>query len=684
MSFRLVRLTFWLLAFAHVAGCRNQSAKDAPVAPTRQSSADDRTHAALETFRQANEAGPLREALDHLNANLARPDVADRLTLSVDDRANLKADAGLTAAELAELEAPVFRPIDAVAIEQAMLFRDAARTLEIPGLTPLQQAEFVFDWTSRHVLFYEQRHDDLPPAFVLRAGHGGAVDRGLVFLAIAQQLGLDGCLLGPADAADLPLAGVVVDRELYLFDCRLGLPIRDPGGAIATWSGVRKNPELLKASKIAPNALETWRARLPAPIESLSPRMRYLESLLHGEEAHIGADRLRVHVDLPRLKRAVESAGVTTASPHTRTLRAIRDFAPVDDGGKDVRQRTRRFTSDLIPWPPVLERYHELQLLADIPPPARDTLLKITSDLFERYYRQPGEMLERGKTDALPRRLERIRAVVDDAEFSAGDADTFAPRVADWRQRVKKAYLAALRDPSAAEAVREIWEEDQYLLYLIQQPDLEDIPRSAVKKELSRIVLSAARRPLAARVNWLFALLSEDRALRLAESAALQKNADRTSKSTAVNLRNAWLNARGAWNQYLDRNNLGPTIYATSLPEIRRFLDRGEFDRALNQWEYLQTELHHYAAARLGLARAMENLGQPAGSVYEDLRRELRGLIETPEIATALKASAAAGIANAIDGPRRWQLLTRDWGADGTLAWLAESIRLREDASRTK
>jgi hypothetical protein len=288
-------------------------------------------------------------------------------------------------------------------------------------------------------------------------------------------------------------------------------------------------------------------------------------------------------------------------------------------------------------------------------------------------------LLIRGKYESLPRRLERIRAALDDAEFAeARDERQLAKLAASWRQKANEAYLAAVQEGNA-EKVRQLWEEDQYFVFLIGQADLDEIPRNAVKKALSRIVLSAARKPLAARSNWLFALLSEDKAERLDEVAQVQKDAGKEAKTTLTNRRNAWLNARGAWNQYLDRNNVGPSIAAASLPEIREHLKRGDAERALAQWEYIQREIHEYAAARLGQARAMRHLGQDPSATLEQLARDLDALLSDPALAKERAAAPTAGVFNAPAGQSRWTLLTRDWGPDGSLAWLRDSVRLAQD-----
>ncbi len=665
-----------------LAGCRNNT-PDIVVEKKVTRADDDKTAIALEIFRHGGDRARYRDALNLLGVGLAREPVA-RLTLTPDERRLLSADAKLTPVEFQELEATYFRPIDAAHIDAAALFRDAARALEIPGLSDLDQAEFAFDWVARRVLLFEQRYEGLPPAYVLRAGHGSATDRGLVFLALAHQFKLEGCLLIAPDMKDAPLVGVFVQKKLYLFDTRLGLPVPGLGGkSTATWDDVVKQPQLLKDSKLTAEQIAALEGRLAAPLESLAPRMKYLESLLQGDEAHIGGDRLAVYHDVVRESQDLQAAGVKKVGFWLPALRIGRHFEAVDDGGADQTERAKNFAKSLIPMPPVVQRYQELRILGELPPLALEVLVnKVTVPLFEHYYLQPGDMLIRGKHEALPRRLDRIRTVVDDAEVAGPQEEQdLIKQAAVWRERVNDAYLAAIQQgPDGAAKVNALWQEDQYLIYLLR-PEDEEMPRNVTKKILSRLVLSAVREPLGARANWLFASLSQDKAERAHETLLAQREAGKESKTAVANARNAWLNARSAWTKYLDRNNLGPGIFASNLPVLRRHLQRGDTERAMSQWEYLHRELHQYVAARLEQAQAMEHTGQSSAAQLDHLAKEIEQLLNDETLAKERALVAASGLLNTPDAQRRWSLLLRDWGPNGNLAWLGETIRLARKAA---
>src|SRR6476659_1125708 len=171
---RYVRIALAYFLVANIIGIvvfllvvRTNTNRDATAPQKELSKAKtDNTAIAVDIFRQGSDLAQFRDALNLLSPNLAQPDIAGRVILKPDDRSFLLTAAKLTQEELQELDASHFRVIDAVHVNSAALFRDAARSLEIPGLSELAQAEFAFDWVTRRVLLYEQRQEGLPPAYV--------------------------------------------------------------------------------------------------------------------------------------------------------------------------------------------------------------------------------------------------------------------------------------------------------------------------------------------------------------------------------------------------------------------------------------------------------------------------------------------------------------------------------------
>src|SRR5262249_3955636 len=111
----------------------------------------------------------------------------------------------LDAGELAEVESKVFTPLDAYYLQFCFQMAEAARSLDLRGLSTLERARLGFEWVVRQVSLKDRvlnnlgakvREDDLlPPQMVLQLGYGMSKERALVFLALLQQMQIDGCMI---------------------------------------------------------------------------------------------------------------------------------------------------------------------------------------------------------------------------------------------------------------------------------------------------------------------------------------------------------------------------------------------------------------------------------------------------------------------------------------------------------
>src|SRR5438105_3990466 len=77
----------------------------------------------------------------------------------------------------------------------AFLLRDAVRGLNLDELAPLERAQNGFAWVVRQVRLQSGEGPSVPPLPVLRRGWGTARERDFVFLALLDQLGIDGCMI---------------------------------------------------------------------------------------------------------------------------------------------------------------------------------------------------------------------------------------------------------------------------------------------------------------------------------------------------------------------------------------------------------------------------------------------------------------------------------------------------------
>ncbi len=209
----------------------------------------------------------------------------------------------------------------------------------------------LFDWTVRNIQLEElrpypkqsiagplspQESDaamaDWPPAMrgvpgpgydkfpwhVLLYGRGDAYQRARIFLLLARQLRIDVVMLGidrKTGRAEEWLPAVLLDKQLYLFDTELGLPIPGPGGrGIATLAQAIADPQLLESLdigdkyryRVRPADLDKVVVLLDASAEYLAQRMRLVEQNLSA------ADQLVLSVSTSDLTQELEGCqGVT-------------------------------------------------------------------------------------------------------------------------------------------------------------------------------------------------------------------------------------------------------------------------------------------------------------------------------------------------------------------------------------
>src|SRR5439155_12568337 len=132
---------------------------------------EDQADVALESFRRASTVSGYREALNLTGAAMSADDRA-RLVLPAKTRQLLKDRFLLDEDELKEVDSVTFQPLDAFHVEFCYQLRDAAKLLEQPGLSPLEQASRCVDWVMRQVILQERTDELLPSQAVLRLGFG--------------------------------------------------------------------------------------------------------------------------------------------------------------------------------------------------------------------------------------------------------------------------------------------------------------------------------------------------------------------------------------------------------------------------------------------------------------------------------------------------------------------------------
>jgi hypothetical protein len=294
-----------LAALVVVTGCRDESAVDRPRGPATQMDAHgglfESVAENLDHLEQFETEQILKQVCDRLNQwNVQeKPKVAwqpDPLLQGLGDELRQAADSG-------RLERVRFQdPDDAWFLQEAVWLRDISNVARADQFQELAVAERLFDWTARNI----QLEDDAKaggksgvrhwPFETLLFGRGTALERAWVFILLARQQGLDVVMLGLADAEGNSvrpwLPALVLDNDLYLFDCRLGLPLPGPTpGSVATLAQVVADDKLLRRLDLDdahpyPARAEDLKhvvAYVEGSPASISQRMALVESRLVGK-----------------------------------------------------------------------------------------------------------------------------------------------------------------------------------------------------------------------------------------------------------------------------------------------------------------------------------------------------------------------------------------------------------------
>jgi hypothetical protein len=466
---------------------------------TRQKS--DPWEAAAKRLRKETDLKACKAVLGSLNHELSTGEKGEKAAaLAKPEEDALASLVPLHASDREEIRPATYSPHDPVYLAECLYLRDAARSLAISGISPEQLADLGFAWVCRQVVLEPWTVDyrpgvligtALPPTQILRRGSGSGLERMYVFLALLQQMGLDGCLLGPPGAANTPAGDVAYapDKKTVLTgtprgpfwavgvriekDKQVDVKLYDPwrGTAFpATLNQLRANPDSHKAWFDDPAAVSGMTAGdskgasvcLAVPVNSLSPRMALLEKKLK---------------ELVEVKLAIKPNELRDRFPDPKPTfwnpagdqfaygRVARTFLPKDQGGDADR------------YDPGNRRYYDLYIRSQLPPAERvvpaDLLRNqaVIADIKERIEERvkvvyltaflqpptPRELVQRGqfreasgtlvqRVDEFAKSLLRVR--------NTEDADK---KMREWAERATELYQSLGTDPNARAAIDENW-----------------------------------------------------------------------------------------------------------------------------------------------------------------------------------------------------------------------------------
>lgn len=594
-----------LLALVVVVYLSGSSSKPLP-RPPKGGDSEDPHEAALESLAKTTDLDACRRALQQFEAHLVRHPEQRPAPLTPEQRAALQ-DRKLLALdpdELAEADRSSFTQLDAHHLDRYFLFRDAARSLGAPRdeKQQLAQVAAAFAWVMRQVRLQEwdgrpvdeefaprleitdgksvvlRSHPPLPPQFVLRRGWGSAMERSFVFLALLEQLGLDGCLVTVEVPGDLGLwaCGVRLGNNIYLFDPRLGLPL--PGSddqKIATLAALRARPELLqqyagddkRRYDVTPEQAQAARIFLVCPLSAISPRMQFLQQ----ELAQAGNKAVLTHDPAALQKRFQEVAkepGGKEPPPVAFLLFATRTlfhFLPADEGGIDKYPAfgKRYFEATLVP------RHYLPEQIGTLGGRPGQILTRSFDVPFQEFYlrpRAPRDHILRGNHPEATTELTRTLDAIMDLRARMRDNPELVQQVDQWIEKANAAHARMIIAQEAAKGK----DVDALARFKAAQNEVEEVWKMGEKPLVALLQRSSAE-PMGAEVAYLRALCLHEQAERLQGQAA----------------RDAWGETASLWQQYLGEYPAAPGVPAANLLRARALEQLDQRDNAVAVLENL-------------------------------------------------------------------------------------------------
>jgi hypothetical protein len=554
---RLRRLSAIILALPLVfAGCDTRKVGTGSVAtaagPTKD--AEAQALAVLENQQDLNNCRTVLQQLD------AQDGAGNRPTLSEAQRAELTSQFGLTPAESAELGQATFSQTDAAYLQECLLVRAGVRALKIDARPPLDRARMGFDWACRLVYLDDRTPWPANPWTTLEGGSGVALSRAYVVLAVWQQLGLDGCLVGPTamkttasytttpTVFDLRTAyspvracGIQIGGDVFLFDAAGGRALATADGkGVLTLAQAQQKPDAV--SGFDADEVKTWRPYLAPPLPGLARRMEWLQ------QRNPGGTDVKLYVSLAARRERTGGSLPEVWNPTGDSFSASRILARFT--GEEASGRTNLALRD----------QHRLSMTPLDRLPKTTLSGRALTELSGAFLSQfgslryapntPRELLLRGQYSDAMSALDDVKKTVDNARTRMDQDPTLQKDFERWTEELQTLTAKTLRpepgDPTGAEAQRT-------LQRFRANPRNQDVERA--------FVLGNASRPLAAEVAFLTAECVHERAER-----AQAEGSDRA--------KDLWRNAAEWWQRFLDASAQANSPFPAREPHARNLLVR--------------------------------------------------------------------------------------------------------------
>jgi hypothetical protein len=537
----------------------------------------DALAAVRQTVRKDHKPESFRTAVAQLNVYLSRPSDSKPEAASASERDMLSKQLHLTDDEMKEVVRDDFSPLDAHYLDECFLFHDAVRALKLDfsqktEAAQLERGRLGFAWAMRQVWLNDRPTRPLPAGYALRMGYGNLMERCGVSLAILQVIGIDAGMVGVSkNGATLQAWSIAarVGNEVYLFDPRGGKPVPGPGGkGIATLRQARATPELVKESIQANVANADVKATvadskiwLSPPLSALSPRMRWLQTVLKlNPPITLGVDFLS---DVSDFAKAGETVGFwNPAGDPTAPTRRLSHFLPASDGGFESAPPGRRLFDEyrraLLPLAQMPELLKRGVLTGDPANRLNEAFARRFVD-FQLDPDKPRDQVLRGHYDDANNALVDLlsqsailrRRIANEPDLDAG-ALKWAEDLRHAMSRVEKLKRDKRSEPEIQEAAAQV----------------RELEKTAEKMVL--LIERSAADPYEGVAIFQMALCKHEQAERVG----------RTRDDEPDVVRAAWQNAAGWWHNYLDRFGSAAWIPPAQIQHAKNLLAEAQSELA--------------------------------------------------------------------------------------------------------
>jgi hypothetical protein len=622
------------------AACRPPTPRDpGTVAPQSDEAIKQGVNIALAKNADFNTC---RGSLDQVNTYLSRqPDGGQVPPLSAEERNRLRQRFGLNDDELAEVESRTFTRLDAHYLDLCLLLREVVRSLELKPPASLEQAKAAFGWVVRQVRLRAGEGDPVPPIVALRRGWGTAQERSLVFLTLLLQLRIPGCMLAYSNGeSSRPpyrywIPGALVNKQIYLFDTRLGLPLPGPKGeGIVTLAQVQSAeggeifrqlaPEPKHAYDVTPAQVKNLEVHVACSLSALAPRMRFLQTeFFEPNTVSLAADASI----LEQFEAAVRGqAAIRTWWPATR---ALRHFVPVEEGGDErgghagLGSRQARAEAELVPMHVVPPRI--MALPGDL---RNKVVVGMFSPPFRSLYLQPRgprDLLLRGRFDEASRDLVPLWEDLHVPPLGEQEKANLDKQVEEWCRLAihVNGELIKAEDAAGSRGARD--EELQ-----AAKTRMDEVWKTG-QAPLTLLMRTATAEPLGSEVTYQLALCKHEQAERAQDR--LLRSAGPAAVEAAETARAAWRDAAYWWAKYEDSHAVTAETALARLRLVRQLHNAAHPEQAGPRVEYLSRDLSTAVSARILHVRALDHLGERdrAVALLDGFVRELHSLEEHSE-----------------------------------------------------